>query len=395
MSKRRIDPSPPGPPGSTKLNTDSKPPARQRASSPSAEPSSFPTPYPPSGFDRLSARLDRLRISPYAVYLLFGIGLFVVFTLVQWGAGGYPPGEFQPFHVLFASWSPFMLALTHYLDRLAADAFDRFRPALAATPATSRDLQYRLTTLPARPTAFLASGLVLVNSFWMLFDHWVLRPGAKVSVVDLGPQLFQIAPTPLSLTVVVALLLGVWWTTAVFLYHTIHQLRVISRIYTRHTRIRLLHLGPLYAFSRVTQQTTIGIVSFFYIFSLTATGFRAQPAFLLLGGGLWAAIGAVTFAWPLLGVHRLLVTEKERLLEENTSRLEAGIADLHTRMDRRNLKGMDDLNKALASLDLERSALVRIPTWPWEQGTLRGLVAALVVPIIVWAIQLGAERLLP
>jgi hypothetical protein len=268
------------------------------------------------------------------------------------------------------------------LDRLAAGAFDRFRPALSATPPVGRDLQYQLTTLPARPAARLAAGLVLVNSLLMLADHWILRPGSKVSVVDLGPQLFQMAPTPLSVSVIIAFLLGVWWTTAVFLYHTIHQLRVISRIYTRHTRIRLLHLGPLYAFSRVTQQTTIGIISFFYIFSLTATGFRAQPVFLLLGGILWAAIGAVTFAWPLLGVHRLLVSEKERLLEENTRHLEAGIADLHARMDRRNLKGVDDLNKALASLDL-------------EQGTLRGLLAALVVPILVWAIQLGAERLLP
>jgi hypothetical protein len=394
MVKRRIRSSPSIPDGGRATAAEPKRAGRKKPSAPAAVEPPFVPPYPASGFDRLSSRLERLRISAYLVYGLLGLILFLLLTLIQWREGGYPPGVVRPFHVLLAAWSPFMLALTHYLDRLATDAFDRFRPALAATPAAGRDLQYRLTTLPARPTAFLANGLVLVNSFWMLFDHWVLRPGIRVSVVDLGPQLFQVAPTPLSLTVVVALLLGVWWTTAVFLYHTIHQLRVISRIYTRHTHIRLLHLGPLYAFSRVTQQTTIGIVSFFYIFSLTATGFRAQPALLLLGGILWAAIGAVTFAWPLLGVHRLLATEKERLLEENTRRLEAGIAELHARMDRRNLKGMDDLSKALASLDLERSALVRIPTWPWEQGTLRGLIAALIVPILVWAIQLGAERLL-
>lgn len=394
MSKRKSEPSPSGSPARPGLEVKPTRGARTRAATASAEPPAFTPPYPASWYDRLSSLLDRLRISPFVAYGLLGLILFVTLTLIQWREGGYPPGETRPFHVLFAAWPPFMLALTHYLDRLAAGAFDRFRPALSATPATSRDLQYRLTTLPARPAAALAGGLVLVNSLLMLFDHWILRPGSKASVFDLGPQLFQVAPTPLSVSLVIGLLLGVWWTTAVFLYHTIHQLRVISRIYTWHTRIRLLHLGPLYAFSRVTQQTTIGIVGFFYIFSLTATGFRAQPALLLLGGILWAAIGAVTFAWPLLGVHRLLATEKERLLEENTRRLEAGIAELHARMDRRNLKGMDDLSKALASLDLERSALVRIPTWPWEQGTLRGLIAALIVPILVWAIQLGAERLL-
>lgn len=395
MSKRQIEPSTSVLTDGLALDAKPKQAGRKRGSAPAARHPEFMAPYPPSWFDRLSSRLDRLHISPYAMYLLSGIGLFVVFTLVQWREGGYPAGEIRPFHVLFAAWSPFMLALTHYLDRLAAGAFERFHPALSATPATSGELQYRLTTLPAGPAALLSGGLVLANSLWMLVDHWILRPGSKVSVLDLGPQLFQIAPTPLSISLVVATLLGVWWTTALFLYHTVHQLRVISRIYTRHTRIRLLHLGPLYAFSRVTQQTTIGIIGFFYVFSLTATGFLAQPALLLLGGILWAALGAVTFAWPLLGVHHLLVAEKDRLLEENTSRLEAGIADLHAHMDRRNLKGMDDLSKALASLDLERNVIARIPTWPWEQGTLRGLLVALTVPIVVWAIQFGAERLLP
>jgi hypothetical protein len=213
--------------------------------------------------------------------------------------------------------------------------------------------------------------------------------------LELGSQLFQVASTPLSEAVTGALVIGIWWISGTFLYHTVHQLRVISRIYSRHTRIRLLHLGPLYTFSRVTQRTTIGILTFFYVFYLTASGFRGQPVLLLLGGILFAMIAAVTFAWPLVGVHRLLVSEKDHLLDENTRRLEAGIADLHGRMDRRNLSRIKDLSAALASLDLERSALARIPTWPWDPGTLRGLVAALIVPIIIWAIQLGAGRLLP
>ena len=355
----------------------------------------FVPPYPPSWFDRLSARLDRLPVSPHILYLSFGIVLFVVFTLVQWREGGYPVWEIRPFHISFAAWLPFMLAMMHYLDRLAAHAFESFRPALSAASDESRTLLYRLTTLPAATAARVAGGLVVVNTLLVLVDDRVFRPAGEGSVFDFGPQLLQIAATPLSLAVVGVLLLGVWWISGTFLYHTFHQLRVISRIYTRHTLIRLLHLGPLYTFSRVTQRTTIGILVFFYMFSLSATGFRGQPAFLIAGGILFAAVAAVTFAWPLVGVHRLLVFEKERRLEENTRRLEAGIADLHQRMDRRNLSGMQDLNLALASLDLERSALARIPTWPWDPGTLRGLVAALLVPIIIWAIQLGAEGWLP
>jgi len=361
---------------------------------PSAPPTFVP-PYPPSWADRLSARLDRLPVSPYWAYSLFGLVVFVLVTLVQWREGGTPPWEIRPFHIALAFWIPFNLALMHYLDRLAANELETFRPALAATPDQARDLAYRLVTLPARTVTRIGLAVVLGNVFLVLIDEWVVRPTARASMLQLSPQLFQVAPTTLSFAVTAVLVVGLWWISGTFVYHTAHQLQLIRRIYGRYTRPRLLHLGPLYSLSRVTQRTAIGILLTLYAFLSSAFGFRAQPALLIASGILLTTIAAVTFAWPLVGVHRLLVAEKERRLEENTRRLEAGIADLHQRMDRRRLSGMDDLNKALASLDLERATLARIPTWPWDPGTLRGLVAALLVPIIIWAIQIGTERLLP
>lgn len=55
---------------------------------------------------------------------------------------------------------------------------------------------------------------------------------------------------------------------------------------------------------------------------------------------------------------------------------------------------MDTMNKAMASLEIERAALVRVPTWPWDPGTLRTVIAALLLPIIIWLIQYGLERLM-
>ena len=34
----------------------------------------------------------------------------------------------------------------------------------------------------------------------------------------------------------------------VLVYHTLHQLRTVDVIYTKHTRINLFQQGPLYAF---------------------------------------------------------------------------------------------------------------------------------------------------
>jgi hypothetical protein len=44
--------------------------------------------------------------------------------------------------------------------------------------------------------------------------------------------------------------------------------------------------------------------------------------------------------------------------------------DLLERMDSGELEGMTDLNMAIASLEIEQSALNRIPTWPWQPETL-------------------------
>ena len=63
-------------------------------------------------------------------------------------------------------------------------------------------------------------------------------------------------------------------------------------------------------------------------------------------------------------------------------------------MDKNELGRMDDLNKALSSLEIERAALEHVPTWPWERGTLRSLVAAIVIPLLVWAIQAILQRYL-
>jgi hypothetical protein len=53
---------------------------------------------------------------------------------------------------------------------------------------------------------------------------------------------------------------------------------------------------------------------------------------------------------------------------------------------------MDRLNVAVASLELEQNAVRRAPTWPREPGALRGLIAALLLPIVIWLIQCFLSR---
>jgi hypothetical protein len=46
----------------------------------------------------------------------------------------------------------------------------------------------------------------------------------------------------------------------------------------------------------------------------------------------------------------------------------------------------------VATLEIEQNVLRRIPTWPWQPGAVRGLLAALFLPVAVWAIQLFLGR---
>ncbi len=177
------------------------------------------------------------------------------------------------------------------------------------------------------------------------------------------------------------------------IYHTIHQLRMINRIYAAHTHLNLYRLQPLYAFSIPTALTAGGLALYDYAWFATAPELLSQPASLMLGA-FFALAAAVTFALPLLGIHERLVAEKRRMLAECSARFETTVTMLHRRVDRKALRQMDDFNKALASLEIEQAVLRRIPTWPWEPGTARGLAATLGLPILIWLIQFGLQRLL-
>jgi hypothetical protein len=79
---------------------------------------------------------------------------------------------------------------------------------------------------------------------------------------------------------------------------------------------------------------------------------------------------------------------------ETNQRLETAIADLHHRVDTGDLDKMDDLNKAMASLELEHATLYRVPTWPWQPDEIRAVVAAFMFPLTLWVVQSILQRML-
>ena len=402
MGKRRIQPSPSVPPERNGADVEPQPAGRKRSTPASAEPSAFIPPYPPSWYDRLARRIDRLPGPSWLAYLLLGAAGMLVLVGVQMLAGAYRPGKFLALHLFLGSQFAYLLGLMRLLDRSAAAALETFRPVLhlprrlrggpADEATTLEELRYRLTTLPPRPTLWASLVGVLLGVVIPLFAFRI--PGATPYSLAAAFTWARMSTLPGVTTVLLIQLAFSEAVAGVFIYHSIHQLREISRIYLTFTRLNLYRLQPLYAFSVPAALTAGGLILYNYAWFAVAPEFLDQPISIALGI-FFATAAAVIFAWPLLGVHRRLVGEKKKALAESARRFEAAVAELHQRVDKKALAKMDDLNKTLASLELERAALQRIPTWPWDPGTPRGLAVTLVLPLVIWLAQYILQRLLP
>ncbi len=309
-----------------------------------------------------------------------GLALAFVSTVAQWGDGSYPIGTFNALHIWVAVQVPYLLALVRYLDGAAEAALRNFRPALEVSEEEYAELRYRLTTAPARPAllcsmAGVAVGVLLLSLIPTAFTlmSWSTGPASVILLNGLT-----------------SLLLGV---AGALVYHIIHQLRLVSHIYAEKAIVNMSDLGPLYAFSSLTFQTALGLIIYLSMWVATALELVFQP----VGIGFmvfYAVVIIVTFMWPLMGVHGRLMQEKQRLLRESSQRLDATIAEIYGRVDAGELDRMDELHVTMASLEIGRSMLTRIPTWPWRPETLRGFISALLLPLVVFVLQFVLQRFL-
>jgi hypothetical protein len=240
-------------------------------------------------------------------------------------------------------------------------------------------LFYELTTLPSRQT-------LLASLATLLFVFLTEAIGEPYSLKELGAF-------PISANVLRFVYLLSWCVFGAFLYHTIHQLRVIHTIYTSYTQIDLLHIKPLYAFSKIAALSAGSVAVLGYGWLLANPWIDTRDPIVFITMVLLTLLAIVTFIWPQLGIHSLQVDEKERLIDEVILRLESLISEFHQGVDDHDFSGIADLNTAMAGLESELSRLRRIPTWPWEPEVIRVLVTALALPLGLWLVQRILERI--
>lgn len=340
-----------------------------------------PVPYRPSWLDRLTAAVERAPGPAWAVYLALAavlLGLEVAAML----ADGTWPGHITLYQFVLALTGITFVAEMHGLDAVAARALAAFRPCLTVDDATFARLQYELVTLPAGATlawsAASCAGSLLI-----------LAASPSALYAELGVWL-----SPLSMAVQLPLWLLAWWVNGALVYHTLHQLGLISRILSRHTQIELFGLQPLYAFSGVTALTGGAFVVQAYIWISALPGVLSGAQAPLAAGVLLFNImlGGSTFVLPLWGVHRLIAAEKAAWRAVLAARTRAVFVALGAPVGGTPPAAPAELKDTLEVLAAAETRLDRVSTWPWQGAQVRGLASAVILPILLWLVTRLLER---
>lgn len=357
----------------------------------SAQPSSATAgPYLPSWVDRLTDFVKRLPVPPWLFYSALGIALsslylFLVLSSPTSGSGTFPITDAIFFSVLNGCTTAYLLGLVHYLDKTAAEAFARYRSVLKGNDADYDMLGYQLTTLPRRPTN-IVTFIGVLYALASIFADSTTAAGSTTE--SFSVSLLVVIVIGVSISVAIHVF------TAILVYHTLHQLRMVSKLYTEHTRINVFQLGPLYVLSGLTARTAIGISIITYIWFQADSSSVAESALInIIESVVLGALVIVTFVLPLVGAHTLLEREKQRLQDEVGRRMETTMEAMHASSDTSEMTDYAALKGVLDGLVVEQAVIEKLPTWPWRVETIRGLGVAFVLPVVIWIIQRLLERL--
>jgi hypothetical protein len=329
-------------------------------------------PYAPSWFDRFSGWVDKLPLPYWLFYPLISVLLIVLGLVATRIEGAGTIMDWDPISFVAMLQIAYMLVVVHYLDRYALRALDDFGPALALDDRHMPELRRLVSTLPSRRTFFTCVAFVMFGVALVVIP---LATGQDFdSTLDVGI-------TPFGFVVILVMLL-LWLVNGLVVYHTVHQLNAVNYIYTNLTVVHPFHQRELYALSGLSARTGIAIVL------VTPLWILFDPGYVSLSISIaFAIIGLVAFLSPLIGIHRILVREKDRLLDENGKQVEESISSLMSQLRNGDTEGLEQADQALSSLEKAREQIERISTWPWKTETPRQVIAAIFLPLLLWLIQ--------
>lgn len=328
--------------------------------------------YPPSIVDQLLEWVEHIPVPWWAFYLMLVVVLIGIEVAVMWNGRS---GRIAPYPLAQAAILAYSFALMDGLNRLAGRAMTRFRPLLDISASEYQSLRYELINLPPRPV-------------WRAMLGGAIFGAAIFGVIPasfLADELGYAISVPSVVYNVVINALG-WGAASALIYHTAHQLGLVHQITLRARGINLFALNSIYAFSVLSAATAIGYMGMTLVLYGVSPKLLSQvlPVAILV---FFTLLSFTAFVMPLRGARAVLTREKSRRINETGDRMAALYTELHRRVDSGEMANMSELNQALSSLEMERTALNHVSALPWPKDLFRVVVIALLTPLLWWAVD--------
>jgi hypothetical protein len=337
--------------------------------------------YTPSYINRFVNWVDGLPGTSWVYFIVLGVLLLTMQTGATWLEGAIPVRVFLPVHIFLATATSFLIAIIPFFDQRARYALETIKPALTIDEDKYKEFIFQLTHLPAF-TSILASILTLGLVFFTEFI------GGGTYYIE------ALVGYPISMFLSRVVYLICWWFFGIFIYHTIHQLRLINQIYTQYTLIDLFRMHPLYGFSNLAALTAGSLLMLPYGFLFTNTTIILTDPIVLCIYLIISLIAIVTFLLPQLGILRLQNAEQKHILDEINQRYKDTMDEVLKHVDIKEFDKATNINNTLNALGDQRKTINQISTWPWQPETLRWLFTAMVLPLLMWIAQYFLGKLL-
>lgn len=334
-----------------------------------------------SPIDRLLDLVRRSSLPAPVIYALIALAFLAVEVAVKVLDGTFPDG-FRLIHVLLPIYAMAVLPAADSFQRIGARSVSTARPLLALNDEDVRGYRRRMLTMPAASAT--GAGIAGVVALTVLT---ILQPPDTYAV--LGTM-----TSPLTAAVEWLWLVLVWFGVGTTTFLIVRQMAFVWQLTTRHTRIELFSLGPIYAFSRLTAAHALFTAAAVVVASLALSRLAGTLQWAAFAGAALLLAGTA-FVVPLWGARRLIAHEKRRREDDLGRTIDAVVSQLRDHADRAELAGVEDLQAALEGLILAREQIRAVSAWPWRPETLRGVVSALLAPLAIWFVTQLLETVLP
>lgn len=330
-------------------------------------------PFRPSWIDYLVHRIESLPGQSWVYYLAVFLLTSLINNVVLWLDGAIGIGTFDLLFMFGAIYIVYGTGFYHYLTRVASNSLYDFLPVLDAASKQEKELEYRMTNLPAG-WGWFALILGIILGFFDAYSSQMLMNFTSWGIFIYSGVFYAF---------------GYGSFIALF-FLTAKQLFITIKLHRQVKDIDLFNLTPLRAFSRLT--ATAGFATFF-LGALSALLYSedSDPSLIAFYIGI-VMVGILIFVVPLINIRTQINKEKKQQLLESDQRVKHILEELRQCIRTGELVKVGELNTTLSALEKERIILKAISSYPWDPNTLKSFISTILLPLLLWGIKNILEK---